>query len=273
MAIVTLSDWMPIPADIGDAHVFVVGDVHGMTTHFDALIEAMAAEATNAAELVLLGDLIDRGSDSIGVLHSAARPAADLGFAHKTVLVGNHEIMMFDAMRPGAAQLRHLGIWNGNGGSEVLRQVGIVPHRADESVAILGHLIRWEVGSDAMAMIENALSHREIGNLLFVHGGIDPAVPLGDWFAKGQLSAASDDTHFAWIRRTFVRHQGPFEGGRIVVHGHSQEYRIIEWKGYPPERAHRLDGSRIGLDGGTVDTGQVVGAEFLTNRYRIFAAS
>jgi serine/threonine protein phosphatase 1 len=268
----TITDWMPIPADIGAAHVFVIGDVHGFSRHFGALLAAMAGEATAGAELVLLGDLVDRGPDSVGVLRSAGRPAADLGFARKTVLIGNHELMMLDAMRPGPAQLRLLGIWNGNGGSEVLRQVGIVPHRADESLAVLDHLVRKEIGSDAMAMIENAPSHREIGNLLFVHGGVDPAVPLDDWFANGQLSAASDDTHFAWIRRTFVRHQGPFEGGRIVVHGHSQEYRIMEWKRYPPKRAHMLDGWRIGLDGGTVDTGRVVGAEFMTGRFRVYTA-
>ena len=270
---VTISGWMPIPAEIGADHIFAIGDVHGMSAHFKALLDAMAAEASDVAEVVVLGDLIDRGPDSIGVVRAAARPAAEHGFARKTVLIGNHELMMLDAMRPGPAQLRHLGIWNGNGGDALLRQIGITPHRADESIAIIEHVIRREVGADAMAMIENADSHRIVGNLLLVHGGVHPEVPIDVWFAKPWPIAKSGDDHFAWVRRPFLRHQGPFEGDRIVVHGHSPEHKVMEWKHYTPDRAHMLDGWRIGLDGGSAATGRVVGAEFRSGRYRVYTAA
>lgn len=146
---VTLSDWMSVPVEIEAGQVFAVGDVHGMSQHFEALLSTMASEATDDAELVLLGDLIDRGPDSIGVLRHAARPARGLGFARKTVLVGNHELMLLDALKRGPAQLRHLGIWNGNGGSEVLLQADIEPDRAGEHLAELDHLIRHAAGPEA----------------------------------------------------------------------------------------------------------------------------
>jgi hypothetical protein len=98
-------------------------------------------------------------------------------------------------------------------------------------------------------------------------------VPIEEWFARRWLPVSKERDHFAWIRGPFLNHQGSFEGGRIIVHGHSPEHRVMERKRYPSDRAHMLDGSRIGLDGGTVVTGRVVGAEIQTGRYRIFTAS
>ena len=268
---ITIWDWMDAPAEIGDARVFVVGDVHGMSSQFDALFEAMAAEAAGEGDLVLLGDLIDRGPDSLGVLRTAARPAPELGFATKVLLAGNHELMMLSAMTGGPAQLRHLGIWKGNGGSEVLRQVGITPHLADMSAPIVDRVIRQALGPDAMEMIDGAVSHHKVGSVLFVHGGVDPAVPLPLWFARPRFGSAGDD-HYAWVRKPFLQHQGPFEGGRLVVHGHSQELHVMDWKGYRRDRAHLLDGWRIGLDGGSFETGIVAGAEFKDGAYRMFFA-
>ena len=273
MADVTISQWMDIPSEMGDESVLAVGDVHGMSRHFDALLEAMSTEANGVGELVLLGDLIDRGPDSVGTLRTAARSAADLGFASKTVLVGNHELLMMEAMQPGPGQERALQIWIGNGGGELLIEVGILPYRAHENPQILYSRIRERLGTEVIAMLDGATSHREVGNMLFVHGGVDPAVPIEEWFARRWLPVSKERDHFAWIRGPFLGHHGPFEGNRIVVHGHSPENRVMERKGFPQSRAHMLDGWRIGLDGGTVVTGRVVGAEIRTGRYRFFTAS
>ena len=270
---VEISDWMEIPAAMGESHVYAIGDVHGLSGHFEALLGAMAAKAAGGGELVLLGDLIDRGPDGVGVLRSAARSAAELGFGTKTVVIGNHEIMMQMSMRPGPSQTRHLAHWSANGGSAILHQVGLTGPVTGIGGPIADRVIRDAIGPDAMAMIEEAASHREVGNLLFVHGGIDPAVPLSEWFARPRLAVGTGDLHYAWIRSAFLFHQGPFEGNRLVVHGHSQEHLVVKFKGYPPDRAHRLDGWRIGLDGGSYGTGRVVGGEFQTGRYRLFTAS
>jgi serine/threonine protein phosphatase 1 len=122
-------------------------------------------------------------------------------------------------------------------------------------------------------MLASAESHREVGNVLFVHGGVDPVVPIKEWFARSWLPLSRERDHFAWVREPFLHHQGPCEGGRFVVHGHSPEHRVMAWKGYPLHRAHMLDGWRLGLDGGTVATRRVVGAEIQTGRYRLYAAS
>ena len=273
MADVTISQWMEIPSEIGDGRVFVVGDVHGMSRHFEAILEAMSTEARGLGELVLLGDLIDRGPDGVACLRLAAQPAEKLGFARKTLLIGNHELLMLEAMRPGPRQLSALQIWAGNGGGEMLLEVGLLPYKADESLPVLDRVIRDALGAEVMAMLDDAASHREVGNVLFVHGGIDPDVPIEEWFSRPWLPIGKEADHFAWVRGPFLHHQGPFEGGRLVVHGHSPENRVMEWKGYPQNRAHMLDGWRLGLDGGTVVTGRVVGAEIRTGRYRLYAAS
>lgn len=121
-------------------------------------------------------------------------------------------------------------------------------------------------------MIETAGSHRMVGNLVLVHGEVNPAVPLADWFATPWPSTKSGDDHFAWIRKPFLMHQGLFEGHRIVVHGHNPEHNVMRWRHYPPERAHQLDNWRIGLDGGSATTGRVVGAEFRAGCYRLYTA-
>lgn len=71
---------------------FVIGDVHGCLPQLDALLAAISLAASD--HLVLLGDLVDRGPNSAGVL----RRVRILSNLHRvTIIKGNHEQMMLDA--------------------------------------------------------------------------------------------------------------------------------------------------------------------------------
>ena len=76
--------------------VFAIGDVHGQDDAFEHVLDAMAEaaeESKEETELVLLGDLIDRGPGPTRCLDLAMKSAEELGFDGKTVLMGNHEQM------------------------------------------------------------------------------------------------------------------------------------------------------------------------------------
>jgi serine/threonine protein phosphatase 1 len=91
-----------------------------------------------------------------------------------------------------------------------------------------------------------------------VHGGIYPIVPLSAFLGKDwrQLSA-DEDFDPLWIRWPFFGHEGPFENGLVVVHGHT------------PRDAPELLDNRINLDTRAWESGRLTMAEFDGTRYRI----
>ena len=263
---IVVTPWMAAPVTLEhERKEFVVGDSHGFLPQLDAVVHGMSKEARGGGRITFLGDMTDRGPDSLGCLELAARDAASLGFSEKAVLLGNHEIMLLLALADPARSMDH---WVANGGGTLLTQMDIDPSRAASDRRVPA-LVREELGGEVMAMLERAGSHASNGNLLFVHAGVNPAVPLSEWFARPRLHVESED-HWAWIRYPFLRHEGPFEGGRVVVHGHTPEHMTVAWKQRHLSEMHVLDGYRIGLDGGSFLTGKVAGAEFGNGRYRLF---
>lgn len=269
-----ITEWFDAPVELAEgAQEFAIGDVHGHVVQFAVLLDAMRAVAGTGARLTLLGDLVDRGPANLAALRLAAETAGSLGFAARTTLLGNHEILMLMALGTGSDAPDVQDIWMANGGDLTLAEAGI----GLSALSLRGGRARAEfrlaAGERSMAMLEQAPLARRVGNLVFVHGGIDPAATLDDVLAGPRLSI-SDRMHPAWIREEFLLHAGPFEGGRIVVHGHTPEPRVLRMKGRAEEAGyHRLDGSRLGLDGGSYATGVVAGAEFRRGGYRVFTAA
>jgi serine/threonine protein phosphatase 1 len=94
------------------ARTLALGDIHGCLDQLDALLRSIAP--TSDDRLVLLGDLVDRGPDSKGVLD---RTLSMSRTHHITVVMGNHEQMMM------AARASHdkYSDWLLNGGDTTLR--------------------------------------------------------------------------------------------------------------------------------------------------------
>jgi serine/threonine protein phosphatase 1 len=99
------------------ATVVAIGDVHGCA---DLLEQTLAPHLGSGAELIFLGDLIDRSPDRDGdrrvverVRQLQEQPDA-YGLAGVTVLRGNHEQMLLDALHePDAGDATELWEWNG----------------------------------------------------------------------------------------------------------------------------------------------------------------
>jgi serine/threonine protein phosphatase 1 len=196
--------------------VYAVGDIHGQRDKLAALqtlIAAdMAARPAGSAVVVHLGDYIDQGPDSAGVV---ALLAAGRGVPAVNLL-GDHERMLLDALsgdRPAATD------WLWAGGRQALTSWGIDPGLPRDA---------WEAAlpPDHVAWLRGlVLTHRE-GDYLFVHAGIRPGVPLAEQTPEDMVS----------IRQPFLTSDR--DHGAIIVHGHACGPSV------------RIANNRIGLDTG-----------------------
>ena len=216
-------DFMMAPAKLPpDQRVYAIGDVHGC---LDRLAAMHAAIANDLAErpvkeplLVHLGDYVDRGADSAGVVARLAERVA-MPDVPTVNLMGNHEHMMLDAIASGEAEAAEL--WLANGGTESLLSWD-VPRSAQPK--------EWASYLPARHLIflRDLAAYHEAGGYLFVHAGLRPGIPL-----------AQQSRHdLMWIREPFLSSKASF--GAVVVHGHTPR----------PEPVVRPN--RIGIDTGAV---------------------
>ena len=209
-----ISAWEPAPARLpDDTCVWAIGDIHGHLRHFEALLAAiealMAAAPAGKRHVVTLGDYIDRGPDSLGVLKRIA--ALDLPGASVTCLGGNHEEYLREAFDGVGADDDFFDFWMANGGLATLESFGFTfeEMRRQGGAATLRALRERPLPEVRQALERLKLGLR-IGGYLFVHAGVHPHHPL------------EHDEH---QRLTTIRQ--PFLDGDhwmhdfAVVHGHS----------------------------------------------------
>lgn len=208
--------WLP-----AGLRVYAIGDVHGCAARLAALHGQVAADLARRpvarALVVHLGDYVDRGEDSAGVLALLRRPGTVPG-ARVVNLIGNHEQMMLAALDP-AADAEVAGFWLDNGGGPTLESYGADPRDPAGWGAVPAEdldLLRGMAGSFAL------------GGYLFAHAGVRPGVPLD----------RQDPMDLAWIREPFLSWRGSL--GAVVVHGHT------------PAMGPEVLPHRIGLDTGAV---------------------
>lgn len=236
----------PPPAVPAGSRAYAVGDVHGRADLFAALIAAIdaddAARAPADTTVVLLGDLVDRGPDSAGVIALARdwhsrRPVR--------ALMGNHEEMMLDALE-NEEVLRHFLRF---GGRETVLSYPVDPATyTAASLAETQALMLAAIPAEDLAYLRAMENMVTIGDYLFVHAGIRPGVPL-DQQRSGDLR---------WIREPFTTCKDSF--GPVVIYGHTIYDR--------PE----IGFNRIGIDTGAYQSGRLtaIGLEG-TNRWLIEA--
>lgn len=109
----------PLSSELGP--IYAVADVHGCRKLLSALEQLIQTDAKGFAgqpQIVLLGDMIDRGPDTAGVLDDLRRP---LDWGKRWALRGNHEAMMLDFVQNPQPH----GVWLANGGYETLLSYGL----------------------------------------------------------------------------------------------------------------------------------------------------
>jgi serine/threonine protein phosphatase 1 len=265
-----VGEWKRAPFALDGETVFAIGDVHGCRDEFAALldtIQTLAGEAKRPRRLVYLGDLIDRGPDSLGVLRLWAEGAEARGVDRIDRLIGNHEILMLLALRGGPAAAKMAATWlaDQSGGSTVLAEMRAAVR---DPQAPLGYeLAQAAIGKEILDQLMIQRSHLRVGNALFVHGGLDGQADPTTFLATPWTAGV--DARWAWITRGFLDWHGGF-GGTLVVHGHTPPHKHQPLSGMADP--HLFHHDRLGLDGGSALSGLVVGAELRDGRYRILKA-
>lgn len=204
--------------------VYAVGDIHGRLDLFESLIAAIerddASRAEAVSDVILLGDLIDRGPASAGVIARARQWSQE---RRVEFIQGNHEEMLLVAARKLDAFRSFLKY----GGRETLFSYGVDPDFAMEaSTEDLQLAMLDAIPQDDFDFVDGFEKMLRIGDYLFVHAGVRPDTPLDHQLGHD----------CRWIREPFLTHDGDF--GAVVVHGHT----ITE---QPEIRANR-----IGIDTG-----------------------
>ncbi|MBA3666248.1 MAG: metallophosphoesterase [Sphingomonas sp.] len=210
---------------------YAVGDVHGRLDLLELLLadieRDMVERPSRRSLLVFLGDLIDRGSSSRGVielLRTFHRPGVRPVF-----LAGNHEEVL---LRLLAGERGLFADWLKYGGAECLASYGVDPTTVQQhgERAALARL-KAAIPASHRQFMASFVDTLRFGDYLFVHAGIRPDVDL-------TLQTQSD---LRWIRQPFLGDER--DHGFLVIHGHTITTSVDECA------------NRIGLDTGAYRTG------------------
>lgn len=205
-----------IPTVPDDEVVWAIGDIHGRLDLLVPLVETVLddAAATDARRkvIVFLGDYIDRGPDSRGVLKYLVQRQT-----HEDVewrfLKGNHEEAMLKFMaEPGFGPN-----WCEYGGDAALESYGLKPpemkHRTEAWARVAADL-EHRVTADERAFLETLEYSLAIGDYFFAHAGARPGISL----------ERQSERDLMWIRGTFLDDPAAFE--KVVVHGHTPTAQV-----------------------------------------------
>lgn len=209
--------------------IYAIGDVHGCKHEMVHLLRAIERERATfggSTHIIFLGDLVDRGPDSSGVLDHlihAELPADDV-----TYLMGNHEELMLDCY---AGKIERYAGWLRFGGLEALASYGVSEAEINSHDFDLGAALKRSVPSKHISFMRSFEDSLRLGDYLFVHAGIRPGVGL-------EHQSPQD---LRWIRDEFLTHKKCY--GFTVVHGHTIVPRILKRR------------NRIGIDTGCYRTG------------------
>jgi serine/threonine protein phosphatase 1 len=226
--------------------LYAIGDVHGCRALLERLIERIRRDMSNASaqiDVIFLGDYIDRGPDSKGVVDLLIGLSNEFSVHF---IRGNHDQALLSFLDDPATYRE----WKDFGADETLRSYGVSPPETTNAATLADtrdRLIR-ALPNAHMRFFSGLLPSLEIGDYLFVHAGIRPGVPVSHQTLQDLM----------WIRDEFLLCEDDF--GKIVVHGHS-----------PHAEPVRRD-NRIGIDTGAYLTGRLTAVALEGTRSRFLRA-
>ncbi len=226
-----------------DVRVYAIGDIHGRADLLDDMMQRITGDSNAALPvretiLVFLGDYVDRGPDSAGVLDRLIALRRNDRFTTH-LLKGNHEAMFLDFLADQSAFFR----WAANGGVTTLESYDIdVAAVPEESPERLRDVALANIPAAHMGLLRSLETSLVIGDYLFVHAGVRPGVRL-----DAQL-----ERDLIWIREPFLDFEGDL--GKVVVHGHTP---VPE----PDIRGNRIDIDTLAWRSGTLTALVLEGAD------------
>lgn len=168
----------------------IIGDVHGHYTGLMTLLNAIAPGQQD--QVYFLGDLIDRGPESLQVVNFVQQS----GYA---CLLGNHEQLMIDSFPNGRPFTPALQAWLYSGGRATVSSYG-------EAGILLEHL-------DWMKTLPTYL---DLGDIWLVHAGVHPLLPI----------EAQSTQEFCWIRDEFHSISKPYFTDKLIITGHTITFTL-----------------------------------------------
>jgi serine/threonine protein phosphatase 1 len=216
--------------------VFAIGDIHGCLEPLEralSLIEmTIQLNRPQRPLIITLGDYIDRGPNSAGVIERLA----GLSGLETVHLMGNHELMLLNFLREPEAMLKP---WLSAGGLSTLRSYGIpvTPDMglpgASVSAASLAKWLETSLPERHREFLSRMQLSYTIGGLFFAHAGARPGIALED--------QSPDD--LLWIRSDFADKDHAYE--KVVIHGHT------------PVNTVDVRENRVNVDTGAYATGRL----------------
>ncbi len=219
-----------IPDD--STRLYIIGDIHGRSDLLDRIVEEIYRDiekfGSRESLTITLGDYVDRGPDSRGVLERLSRNPFPTRYI---ALKGNHEVLFESFLERGASA----AIWRQLGGLETLQSYGVPINdirvgKGTEKTAQVLNAVVPETHRTFLSSLKNSM---EIDGYFFCHAGVRPNVPL-DQQNKNDLF---------WIRDEFLKSEQDF--GKMVIHGHTPH----EWPEVKP--------NRVNIDTGAFITGRL----------------
>ncbi len=210
------TDFEALPPRVpAGTRVYAIGDIHGrldLLEDIHRLILADCVDGPGHQVLVYLGDYIDRGQHSFGVVDALIHdPLPNFQIVH---LKGNHEdflLRFVETGEQGENWLFNGGVTTFNSyrtsGASMADLYGDMDNLRDALIEVLppAHLAFYR---------RLAMTHSE-GDYLFVHAGIRPGIPVSH----------QKDDDLIWIRGPFLHTDEDF--GQVVVHGHTPEFEPV----------------------------------------------
>ena len=215
--------------------VYAVGDVHGRLDLFRKIESQIAADRAGEKLIVLLGDVVDRGPDSAGMIdHLLASPPPGI---RRVCLLGNHEEMALRFLQDPDPQAD----WLAYGGAEMLASYGVARDlgaiRSLSRKALAMRLVA-HVPEDHLHFLANLPAFMRAGANFFCHAGVDPTLALSAQMRRTLL----------WSRRILDDATAPppdLPEGGLVVQGHV------------PVAAPLQKAWRVNVDTGAFSTGRL----------------
>lgn len=222
----------PIISAVDEMRLYIIGDIHGRSDLLDRIVDEINRDINEfgwqESLTITLGDYVDRGPDSRGVLDRLSRNPFPTDYI---ALKGNHEAIFEEFVnQPSVAS--H---WRDLGGLETLHSYGVpmdnlmlgkgFEEAARALSAVIPEAHRTFLGS--------LKTHISIDNCFLCHAGVRPNVPLDRQNANDLL----------WIRDEFLNSRQSF--GKMIIHGHTPN----EWPEVRP--------NRVNLDTGAFATGRL----------------
>jgi serine/threonine protein phosphatase 1 len=170
---------------------FAISDIHGCLRTFEALLDQIAF--SKADELYLLGDYVDRGPDSKGVIDKIWHLQSE-GYLVKC-LAGNHERVILDSER-----IERIKGWQGLGHDTFLESFGVKK--------------LYQVPQEYFDWMANLPYHFEIPGFILVHAGID----------SRSENPLENPNVLLWARNWYEHINYDWLEDRIIIHGHTPMY-------------------------------------------------